>query len=299
MFNFSRFTRRYSKIIENVGYLGFVQIANFTVPLFAYPFLANKLSSKEFGYFVVTLSIINTFCILGDFGFGIYGTYKIASDQKNVDFINKFSSCLIFLKLFFIIPLFLIIFTMTFSDNFNQFKNVIFIGFLTVIFHTFQPLWYFQGKNEIKKFAIYMIFVKLVFISFLLVFDIFSTNSFNSILLWSISNLFGSIIAFIEMKKTGFKFTKVSFSYLFEILRESFEYFLSRAAVSLYTVGTTFIIGFFNLTDAAIFSIAEQLYRGAKSMLGTLAQGIYPVILPTKNFSLFKKVLIQGFFLLV
>ena len=185
---------------------------------------------------------------------------------------------------------------MTFSDNFNQFKNVIFIGFLTVIFHTFQPLWYFQGKNEIKKFAIYMIFVKLVFISFLLVFDIFSTNSFNSILLWSISNLFGSIIAFIEMKKTGFKFTKVSFSYLFEILRESFEYFLSRAAVSLYTVGTTFIIGFFNLTDAAIFSIAEQLYRGAKSMLGTLAQGIYPVILPTKNFSLFKKVLIQGFF---
>ena len=48
MFNFSRFTRRYSKIIENVGYLGFVQIANFTVPLFAYPFLANKLSSKEF-----------------------------------------------------------------------------------------------------------------------------------------------------------------------------------------------------------------------------------------------------------
>ena len=31
-------------------------------------------------------------------------------------------------------------------------------------------------------------------------------------------------------------------------------------------------------------------------MLGTLAQGIYPVILPTKNFSLFKKVLIQGFF---
>ena len=99
MFNFSRFTRNYSEIIENVGYLGFVQIANFTVPLFAYPFLANKLSSKEFGYFVVTLSIINTFCILGDFGFDIYGTYKIASDQKNVDFINKFR-VVNFLKLF-------------------------------------------------------------------------------------------------------------------------------------------------------------------------------------------------------
>ena len=90
MFNFSRFTRRYSKIIENVGYLGFVQIANFTVPLFAYPFLANKLPSKEFGYFVVTLSIINTFCILGDFGFGIYGTYKIASDQKMLTLLTSF-----------------------------------------------------------------------------------------------------------------------------------------------------------------------------------------------------------------
>ena len=84
-----------------------------------------------------------------------------------------------------------------------------------------------------------MIFVKLVFISFLLVFDIFSTNSFNSILLWSISNLFGNIIAFIEMKKTGFKFTKVSFSYLFEILRESFEYFLSELLL-VYTVSTNF-----------------------------------------------------------
>lgn len=279
----------------NASYLVFLQIINFSIPLFVYPYLSNSVNQSEFSYILVTFSILNTFVIINDYGFNQYGTYKIASKNNDMNYINKITNEIFLIKITLFIPLSLIVVLISFQTNFYAFKEIIFTGLLSVFFQIFQPLWYFQGKNYFKKYFIYMSTVRILFILIILNRNFEINSAFQVILIWSISNFVGSLISIKFLLNEGHKFYISSFKSLKALSQKSFEYFISRAAVSIYTTGTTFILGFFDLYGAAVFSIAEQLYRGVKALLATISQAIYPIILKNKDIKYFYKVTVLGF----
>jgi len=96
--------RSFKKLGGNTTYLLFLQIINFSIPLFVYPYLSNSIKQSEFSYILITFSILNTFVILNDYGFNQYGTYKIASKNNDVTYINKITNEIILIKAILFIP---------------------------------------------------------------------------------------------------------------------------------------------------------------------------------------------------
>jgi len=287
--------RSFKKLGGNTTYLLFLQIINFSIPLFVYPYLSNSIKQSEFSYILITFSILNTFVILNDYGFNQYGTYKIASKNNDVTYINKITNEIILIKAILFIPLSLIVVLLSLQTNFYVFKEVIFTGLFSVFFQIFQPLWYFQGKNYFKKYFIYMSTVRILFILLIFNINLERNSAIQVILIWSISNFVGSLISIKFLIDEGHKFYISSLKSLKILLIKSFEYFISRAAVSIYTTGTTFILGFFDFYGAAVFSIAEQFYRGVKALLATISQAVYPIVLKNKDLNYFYKVTALGF----
>ncbi|WP_233977922.1 oligosaccharide flippase family protein, partial [Pectobacterium versatile] len=61
----------------------------------------------------------------------------------------------------------------------------------------------------------------------------------------------------------------------------------------IYTAGGTVFLGFFsNPIQVGLYSAAEQLYRGALSLIVPLNQALYPYMIRTRNILVFKKIII-------
>ncbi len=70
------------------------------------------------------------------------------------------------------------------------------------------------------------------------------------------------IISYIYIKKLQINFIKIKPNKLILITKESFEYFISRIGVSLYSTCGSFIgILSGSMHQVAIYGVAEQLYK--------------------------------------
>ena len=84
--------------------------------------------------------------------------------------------------------------------------------------------------------------------------------------------------------------------HLVEQLKLSFQFFLSRISVALYTSSNTFVIGLFVSNAAAgYYAAAEQLYKAMQGIFIPLGNALYPYIAKERNIRLFKKIFFAAF----
>jgi PST family polysaccharide transporter len=75
------------------------------------------------------------------------------------------------------------------------------------------------------------------------------------------------------------------------VLKDSGPYFLSRAAVSLFTVSNVFVLGLtVNVTAVGYYSAAEKIYVALNGAYYPLSGAIFPYMAKNKNVHFFKKI---------
>ncbi|MGG4683012.1 oligosaccharide flippase family protein, partial [Proteus mirabilis] len=100
------------------------------------------------------------------------------------------------------------------------------------------------------------------------------------------------IISYIYIKKLQINFIKIKSNKLILIAKESFEYFISRIGVSLYSTCGSFFIGILSgsMHQVAIYGVAEQLYKAGVLVVSSISTPLTPYMVRTKNFNIFFKV---------
>lgn len=293
MFNINKLSIQYKKLLSNFISLNILQVANLILPLLTLPYLIRVLQPEKFGLVMFAQSFIIYFVILVDFGFNFSATRAISVHRNESDKVTEIFSVVMQWKLLLLLLslIALIIIVITF-DKFSSNRSLYLITFLYVIGQAMFPVWYFQGKEDMKYVAYMNLLAKLIFTIFIFIF----VKNTKDYLYVPLLNGLGYIIAGVfSLLLIKLKYNETIKFYNYRImliyLKDSADFFLSRVSVSIYTSSNAFVLGLFtNNVIVGYYSIADKLYNALKSLFGPVSTTLYPYIAKSRNIFLYKKI---------
>lgn len=288
------------RVTRNTAALFILQIINMVAPLMVLPYLSRVLGVEAFGLVMLALSIIAIGVIVTDYGFNLSATYTIAKHRSNIAYVSELIGAVFLIKALLALVFLIIVMVFGYFMGYSDCLLPLLIGF-NVLLQAFLPAWFFQGIERMKEITIYMVCAKLAYVVMVYVsIDQFSQVSYV-ILLLCLSNIFASLVAIRFIYLNGYSIVKPSKKIIIEILRYGAPFFVSRAAVSVYTTASTFLVGAYGgLQQAAYYGASEKLYQASQSVTGPVAQALFPYMAEKQDDKLFfKVVLFIGFPLVI
>ncbi|MCD9508245.1 flippase [Photobacterium phosphoreum] len=258
----------------------FVQGSNYLIPLLTLPYLSRVLGIEGFGKYGLTLSTIQYFILLIDFGFNLSATKKIAEvqDDKNKVSIIFYETLISKIILCIVSILFVVILVSTRLDN--VFSSDLYYSLIMLIGTVLLPMWFFQGIEKIPVISTLMVITKVLSLPFFFIFVKNSADVGIAILIQSSTNFFVGILSliYIYRKKLlcNIKYSSLS---IYKSLHEASPIFLASFAISLYTMSTTIIISLSsNIVEVGLFSAADRLKGAVLGVFLIMGNVIYPRI---------------------
>lgn len=276
------------RVTQNATALMILQAATIAAPLLVLPYLTRVLNIETFGLLMVIFSLFSIGIIITDFGFSLYATYKIAEHREDKKYVSSLIGAVFCIKvLFCFLMLTLLIVFHGFITN-NSIL-VLYIS-LNLVIQAFFPTWFFQGIEKMRNITLYTILGKVVYIILVLTFVGDSNDMPLVVLFIALSNALSVIVGWYYMYKNGYAIKLPTPKYLKLVLLESSSFFFARAAVSLYTAASTFIVGSISgAGQAALFGAAEKVYQASQAVTSSFSQAFFPFIAKTKKTNSFIK----------
>ncbi|MGO3889794.1 MAG: oligosaccharide flippase family protein [Paenalcaligenes sp.] len=280
------------RVTKNAIILLFVQMANVLLPFVLSPYLTRTIGKDLFGLIAFGFAIIQMSYVFIDYGFGLSAVYSVSKNIENKSEIKKIVSSVFFSKfyIFLVICIFLFLYPIFFTE-YSNYKLYFYLLIFPIFFQSMLPIWLFQGLEKMKYITIFVVSGRLLFV-FLVVTFVNGEEDFLWVVIFNgLSLCFSFLLSMYFLSKSGYMSFAYDFQHIKKTFSESTEYFWSRVAVMSYGAGASFFLGSFSGTvQVAIYSIAEQFYRGAISLINPLAQALYPYMAKTKDIVLYKKV---------
>lgn len=285
--------KKTNKIYANILALACVQMANYLAPLLVLPYLSRVLGINGFGLVVITFSVIAICFVVSDFGFNLSSPNWIAQNKGDKREVSIYISSVFYLKVLFLFPLviFICIYYVFFLNISNQI-NMMIACIIAVISQAFIPVWFFQGIEKMRLITVFWVISKILYLMLVLLFVKREGQEYIVIICFGISNIAATVIAIYFIYRSGYRFVKPPFHFVVKVFKDNIYFFLSRAAVGLYTSASTFIVGSYaGVAQAALYSSAEKLYQAGQSVTSPVSQALYPYLSRTGDLRTFYKFL--------
>lgn len=281
------------KLASGTSWLLALQVTSYIFPLLLIPHLTRALGLEVFGVVAFGLALVQLASLVTDFGFSLSLTPRVARNKTDVCSINRLLGAAYLIKTALLVSISvlgaLLIPTL---ENYREYLGFFALLIIPVWAQAFQPVWLFQGLEKMAFITIYTAFARGAHVILVLLF-VHSPADINLIALSTgAAQALATLVSIGAVVRLGFRPERPSISEAWSLTRLSSPYFWSRAAVYTYTLGGTAFLGIFGTpTQAAVYSAAEQLYRGAQALTSPVSQALYPYMARTQNIQLFGKVL--------
>lgn len=284
---------KHGTILSNFSYLSSVQILNLVLPLVTYPYLIRTLGKETYGLVVFAHAVVLYLVIFIKFGFNISATKDISIHHGNNAKISEIVSSVLILKIILFILTVSLLLLLSFVIPLLRENRILFLLTLHIcLYEAIFPIWYFQGIEKMKYIAIINFISRTVAV--ILIFSFIDSQS--DYMLVPLLNGIGSIIASLLAIWILFKQHKVNFSFpstelIKKYFKESLPFFISSLSTQLYTNANKLFVGIFlNMSDLALYDLAEKVTTLFKIPISLIGQTIYPRNVKTKDIGFIKKV---------
>lgn len=268
------------QVYSNIIALFFVQFANYVAPILVLPYLTRILGVDGYGSIVLAMSICSVSLILTDYGFNLSASYWISKNRDDKDEVSRYIGAVFIIKILLVLiwlgcfKLFSINGFISIIDN-DMFNWIVF----NVLAQTFQAVWFFQGIEKMKNVTIFMVIAKISYLFMIFLFIRSPGQEVDVLTCLSFSNLLSAVISIYLMLKTGYRIKTPNIKMIIYAFKCSSEFFLSRAAVGIYTSASTLIVGSFaGVQQAAFYSCAEKLYQAGQGIMSPVSQALFPYL---------------------
>ena len=281
------------RLLSNFFSLSVLQGASYLLPLITLPYLVRVLGAEKFGLVAFAQAFIQYFVILTDYGFNLSATREISIHRENKEKVSEIFCSVTLIKFTLTFLSFTVLFLTVFS--FGKFKSdwqIYFLTFGMVVGQVLFPVWLFQGMERMKYIAFLSIASKLLF-TILIFIVVRKASDYIYVPLinscgFILAGMFGQILAF---RNFGIRPYLPKFTCLWYYFKDSTQFFLSRASVTIYTSSSTFFLGLFtNNSVVGHYSAAEKIYAACRGAYYPLVNALYPYMAKTKNRLLYKKI---------
>ncbi|GAA5436428.1 oligosaccharide flippase family protein [Deinococcus aquaticus] len=240
------------------------------------PIFTENISSFEWGRVLATQALGSWIIILLDFGFTLSLSRKIAISGDDVASINSSVSAAFSAKLILLIPAALICLAASQFGILKSEYNLIVWGLIWAISQGLSPLWYYQATENLEKYSLIDIAVKLLYMIIAVL--LFSRYPYGYLILsvQAVLNFMGNYLMIKWMiNKIGP--LNLSISGGFDALRQSFHLANFSLITSVYTTASVYIFSLLSPALAvALYGNADRLLRTAISLLGPINQIFLP-----------------------
>lgn len=282
-----------NSLVANVFSLVVLQGFNYLLPLLTVPFLFRVLGSEGYGLVNFATAFAAYFVVIADYGFCLSATQKIASHRENKIAVQEIYSAVTWARItLLVLCAFVYALIVWLHGDFRRDWVLYLFNFGIVVGNIMFPTWFFHGMETMRFITIINISSKILAIVPLF-FVVRSTGDYFLVPAFHAAGflLAGIASIFIIRNRFGLKLGMVNKTAVFITLREGWGFFLSRIAVSLYTVSNTFAMGLTSgLQATGIYSAAEKTYLAINAALLPLSQALFPYMSKNRNLRLFIKI---------
>jgi PST family polysaccharide transporter len=273
-----------------------MQISGYIFPLFTFPHITRTVGVANYGTIVFMYAFMFYFQIVIDFGFILLGASKCSIQRENKLELSYITFTILQSKLLLAFFAYLILFILTNSLDVFQ-DNLLYshLAFLPVFLTVFIPDFFFRGIENIKLFSFITVFSNLIYTILVYILINKKSDFFFIPLIQSFCNIIVIIWSWYFMMKTfelPIKF--VGINSIISFIRESFGFFMSRIATSVYSASNIFILGTIGVNSVGLgnFGVANNIANMGKSMFTPIADSVYPYMVRNKDFKLIRTILI-------
>ncbi len=273
-----------------------VQGVNLLTPLIIFPMIAQRMGLNDFGRVSFLVSVTQISILIIDFGFSLSFVEMVSKCKEGSHRVRKLISAILLTRLLVSIVIFAI-----FALYFNAYKpefdlEFVYLMMLSTVIASMQMFWFFTAIERVFQYSVLTALSKVVQLLYINAFVLQSTDM--PLIGWSfvIAQLIVCIGGLILMTMFGYRLRKVKTSTIKLVFLKSVPYFWSRASFAIYTAGSSFILGASaQYAQLAIYAACEQIYKVLQTIVASVSQAVYPIMVKRRDFNLLRKLILINF----
>jgi PST family polysaccharide transporter len=264
-------------VVQNALALYSVQFAEYLLPMVTIPYLARVLQPAGWGMVVYAQNFSAWMILVLEYGFSFSATREIARHRDSPRHHAEVARGVFGANILLLLPSLLIALVARFTvPVFRDHPEYLWLALAIAVTQGVRPFWYFQGIEKMK----YPAWVNVAgrFCVAVGIFLFIRTSAQGWIVLALQAAAAGIVTAIIAARMyKDIAFLRPAVEQALVAFRSGWTIFLSRSAVSLYTMANTFILGFFvNSAGVAYYGGAERIALTVIGLMAPITAALYP-----------------------
>jgi PST family polysaccharide transporter len=264
-------------VVQNALALYSVQFAEYLLPMITIPYLARVLQPAGWGTVVYAQNFSGWMILVLEYGFGFSATREIARRRDDPAHHAEVARGVVGANILLLLPAVLIALVARFTvPEFRANPVYLWLALAIAATQGIRPFWYFQGIEKMKFPAWLNVLGRAVTAGGIFVFVKSPAHGWRVLALQAGMGAIVTAVIAVKMYQV-ISFRRPAFEQAIAAFRAGWTIFLSRSAVSLYTMANTFILGLFVASaGVAYYGGAERIVLAVVGLMTPVTQALYP-----------------------
>lgn len=264
-------------LVQNILALYGVQFANYLFPLLLVPYLARVLGPEGWGLLAFTQAFGGYLGLLVEYGFGLSATREVAQSRNSLRRRAELLAEVLGAK--GVLSLLALGVALGVGNQvlvFREHPEVLWAGVFWALATAYSPVWYFQGLERMRLVAAVEVGAKALVLIFVFLMVKGPGDVWKVLALQGVASSLASLVAlYLAHREVPFLLPEPRG--VLRALIAGWSMFFFRGAVSLYTLGNTFILGLFAPPQVVgYYAGAEKISKAFLGLLAPVSQALYP-----------------------
>lgn len=264
-------------LFHNILFLSGVQFASYLFPLVSVPYLTRVLGPTVWGMVAFTSAFVACIGLLVEYGFGFSATREAATYRDTRDRLADLLAGVLGAKMLLaLLGVSLALLVQRWVTIFQEHPALLLAGLVGILAQSLSPMWYYQGLERMRMVATLDISARVLATAGIFLLVRSPEDGWKVLALQGLASLLSTSVALrLAYREVPFRFPTLSLSW--KTLQAGWNMFIFNSAVSLYTVGNSFILGLFAPPQfVGYYAGAEKFIIALLRLFEPVSQALYP-----------------------
>ncbi len=283
------------KTAKNTVMLYIMAFAKLILPLLTLPYLTRVLSEESYGLVTYVKACMTYMQLIIDFGFILSSVKDIVNANDNKDEIGYIVGHTYVAKTILVGFAFVAMSVMCITIPILR-GNILFsmLYFISIALTAYIADFLFRGMEKMHIITIIFLITKSISTAATFVFVHGDTDLLIVPILEIVANLITVFLGFLFGKSFGIRIRVRNIRACFAMLKDSFNYFMSSMATTVFSALNTILIGIVitDLNQVAYWGVCTQIISAIQGLYAPITNGVYPHMIRQKSLKFIHKIML-------